>query len=273
VDFRLGHGEFCGRVLRSSSAAGFSLTETGYAPGTKLARHSHESGYICLVRQGAYTESYGRKARSCRPLTLAFHPPDEVHSESFHNSPALSFNIELGRDWLERVRPFSRALETPSEFHGGRVVSIALRLYDEFRLMDVLSSLAIEGLALELIAEASRSSSESISKPSPPWLNQAKDILNAQFNEPLTVAGIARSVGVHPVYLSAVFRQNFQCSIVDYLRRLRIEHACREITRPDAQLAQVALSCGFSHQSHFNRTFKRITGVTPGQYRASFRQS
>jgi AraC family transcriptional regulator len=171
------------------------------------------------------------------------------------------------------VGPFSKVLETPAEFQGGKVAGLALRLYNEFRLMDDLSSMAIEGLALEMIAEASRARSQARTKTSPRWIEKTREILHAHFTEPLTVSCIARSVGVHPVYLSSVFRAHYKCSIVEYLRRLRVEHACREIIKPDVQLADVALACGFSHQSHFTRTFKRITGLTPGQYRTSFLQS
>ena len=273
MEIRLGQGEFCGAVLKSGSIAGFSLTETSYAPRARIAEHSHESGYICLVRQGSYTESYGKKARTCRPLTLAFHPPDETHSESFNDSRALSFNIEVGKGWVDRIRPYSKVLETPVEFQGGGVVWLAMRLYKEFCLMDELSVLAIEGLALEMIAEASRSGAAARVRKSPRWLEEALEILHEQFNEPLSASGIARSVGVHPVYFSSVFRERYQCTVVDYLRRLRVEHACREIIKPEAQLAEVALASGFSHQSHFTRTFKTITGFTPGQYRASLRQS
>ena len=273
MDTRLGHGEFCGQVLRSGSVAGFSLTETSYPARATLARHSHEFGYICLVRRGSYSENYGKNARVCRPLTLAFHPPDEAHSESFHESSALSFNIEVGPQWRAKIDPYSKVLDYPAEFQGGRLALLAARLYDEFREMDDVSPLAIEGLALEMIGEASRSTSGCASRKAPRWLERAREMIHSQFNEPLTVRMIARSVGVHPFYLSTVFRKNFQCSVGEYLRRLRIEYACREVIKPEAQLVEVALAAGFSHQSHFSRSFKRITGLTPGQYRTLFQKS
>jgi AraC family transcriptional regulator len=202
-------------------------------------------------------------------LTLAFHPPHEIHSESFHNSRALSFNIEVGPEWHERLGPFSKVLETPAEFQGGRVTALALRLYNEFRAGDELSALAIEGLALEMIAESGRAASESRPRRVPSWLRQAREMLHEHFTEPLSVGQIAREVGVHPVYLSSVFREAHRCTISEYVRRLRIEHACQEIVKPQTRLADIAITSGFSHQSHFNRAFKQITGLTPGQYRAA----
>ncbi len=87
----------------------------------------------------------------------------------------------------------------------------------------------------------------------------------------LTLAAIASVVGMHPVYLAREFRKHFRCTVGQYQRRLRIESACLEISRSDTPLAEVAAAVGFYDQSHFSRTFKRITGLTPAEYRAVFR--
>jgi AraC family transcriptional regulator len=109
---------------------------------------------------------------------------------------------------------------------------------------------------------------------SPPrWLRQAKDMLHDQFSENLTLEAIAEAVRVHPVYLARAWRKYFHCTVGQYLRQLRIESACREIALSDTPLAEVAAAAGFYDQSHFSRTFKRITGLTPAEYRTVFRES
>ncbi len=124
---------------------------------------------------------------------------------------------------------------------------------------------------LEVIAEAWRGSAGRLDRRPPHWLKWAKEILHEKFSEHLTLSDIAALVGVHPVYLATVFRRHHLCSMGEYLRRLRIEFACREISRTDAPLVDVALAAGFSHQSQFSRTFKRLTGQTPAQYRSQSR--
>jgi AraC family transcriptional regulator len=46
-----------------------------------------------------------------------------------------------------------------------------------------------------------------------------------------------------------------------------VKYACEELALPENDLATVALSAGFSDQSHFTRVFKNITGITPGNFR------
>jgi AraC family transcriptional regulator len=76
-------------------------------------------------------------------------------------------------------------------------------------------------------------------------------------------------VGVHPVYLASEFRKHFGCTIGEYVRKLRVEFACRRISESDSPLSDIAIAAGFSHQSHFSRTFKAVTGMTPAGYRTA----
>jgi len=78
-------------------------------------------------------------------------------------------------------------------------------------------------------------------------------------------------VGIHPVHLAREFRRHYQCTIGEYVRRLKVEYACLQISVSEASLHQIALAAGFFDQSHFARTFKQIMGVTPGNYRRFYR--
>jgi len=137
--------------------------------------------------------------------------------------------------------------------------------------MDEVSALVIEGLMLEMVGEASRRSEPGVAHHPPRWLQQAKDLLQAQFTEHLTLAEVAQNVGVHPVHLAQMFHKSYRSTVGDYLRRLRIEYACRELASSETPIVEIALAAGFCDQSHFTRTFKRSTGMAPSQYRESLR--
>jgi AraC family transcriptional regulator len=79
-------------------------------------------------------------------------------------------------------------------------------------------------------------------------------------------------VGVHPVTLARGFRRAYGCTLGEYVRRQRIENACRQLLDSAASLAEIALANGFADQSHFSNTFHRYTVMTPARYRRSAKE-
>ena len=181
-----------------------------------------------------------------------------------------SFNIEIPTNWLERAREFSRAVETPVLSTGGTLGWLLLRLYREYQDMDEASPLTVEGLALEMLAEISPHRSKKTDRRPPYWLEQVKDYLHVHFSESLHLSTLSAVADVHSGHLAREFRRYFNCTTGEYIRRLRVEWACREMAASDSTLAQIALSAGFSDQSHFSRIFKRQMGVSPAEYKAIF---
>jgi AraC family transcriptional regulator len=268
---KLPPGQLYGRNLKTRRIAGLRLAEVVYPSGYQTPEHSHDLAQLCLVRKGVFVEVYDRKHREVRPLSLITRPAGERHAQRFRESEVRCLIIEVEPEWPEGVREHRISLADSAAFHGGLSVWLATRLYKEFQLADDPSSLAIEGLALELMAELSRHRVKRSSRKPSRSLEQTSELLHAHFSESLTLDRIARSVGTHPVHLARTFRRYHQCTIGEYIRKLRIEFACREISTTDCQLALIASRSGFYDQSHFSRTFKRMMGITPGQYRAAFR--
>lgn len=251
--------------------AGFTITEALYAPNLAVARHSHQRACFGFVLQGNYLERYGKKALECKPLHLKFRPAGEVHADLYGDPAVSCFFIEPEEQWLEGMRRYSVSLSEPSVFQSNSLVCLLMKIRREARHADALSPLVIEGLMLEVIAETARFAGAAAERQGPRWLKEVRVILHDRFSERLTLSDIGKSVGIHPVYLASVFRQHYRCSVGEYLRRLRIEFACREISTTDAPLAQIALAAGFPHQSQFTRTFKRVIGLTPARYRSHTR--
>lgn len=265
---KLQTGHYYGLSSPVRQVAGLRLAERTYSTDFKTPAHSHPEAYFCLILDGASKQTYGEKTRVREPLTTLFYPPNELQSESFGCAGGRIFNVEMDSRWLRHFREYSVIGEESVGLRGGSVAWLMSKLYYEFRRMDAASPLVIEGLTLEIIAEASRKSAASRNR-TPRWLEQARDILHEQFADNMTLDCIAKSVGVHPVYLASSFRKEYRCTIGDYRRRLRVEFACREISKSQSSLAQIALAAGFANQAHFSKTFKRLTGVTPAQYRAN----
>jgi AraC family transcriptional regulator len=261
-----------GETLMLGEVAGITLSETAYHPGLNIPSHTHENeAYFNLVLQGGFREFSGKRVYELGKSALIFHSPGEVRANQFHNERTRLFNMRFDARWLSRIPENATILNTSTRFNGGPLIKLAVKVYREFREMDAVSSLVIEGTALEMVAEAARCSRETSGPRPPRWLSQARDMLHAHWNESLTLTRIAESIGVHPVHLSRTFRQHFRCTVGEYVRRLRVESACRKLSTSHASLVEIASDTGFCDQSHFSITFKRLTGLTPAQYREAFK--
>jgi AraC family transcriptional regulator len=270
-ELRLRDGNYYGQLVRRDEVAGFILTETVYRAGAQIPSHAHANAYFCVVLQGAYTEAYNGRSRECRATTLAFHPPEEVHSERFRDEPVRSFNVEIPPVCMARIAHHCNLLDHSPDFNGGTMGGLGIKLYREFIYPDSVSPLAIEGLVLEILAQSARKQPVREERRPARWLECARDLLQSRFAETLTVSEVARQVSVHPVHLAREFRKHYGCTMGDFVRRLRVDFACGELVKGDRTLAELSLSLGFFDQSHFCRTFKALTGVTPGEYRATCR--
>jgi AraC family transcriptional regulator len=105
--------------------------------------------------------------------------------------------------------------------------------------------------------------------PSPlphPKLPQAIDYIQAHLSESFTIAELASTVQMSPYHFSRCFKQSTGLSPHQYILQQRIESAKRLLST-SLPLIEVAYQAGFATQSHFNRHFKRIVGLTPTQFR------
>jgi len=255
-------------LLRLREVAGLSLTEATHPPGLQVPPHSHEEVHFCLLLQGHYEESCGKHIIVRKPSTLALMASGAIHSNRIHSTGIRFFSIEMTRPWLKRANEHLAFIRGLTQFDNGPLPWLAMRLYREFRSEDDVAPLAIEGLALEIMAGVVRQSSHS-ENGNAKWLSRARDFAHDRFQESISLAAVAEFADVHPVSLARAFRRTYHCTVGDYVRRLRIELACQKLTGSDASLVEIALSAGFSEQSHFSRTFKRLTGLTPSEYRSS----
>ncbi|HEX8423343.1 MAG TPA: AraC family ligand binding domain-containing protein, partial [Pyrinomonadaceae bacterium] len=163
--------------MKSFQTAGFIMSEIAYSARGRLSEHSHENAHFCFVLQGTYIESDSKQEIQCKPLTLTFRPPGEIHKDKFHNQEVRVFNIDIPPRWIERLRQDSIYLGRSINFQGGAITRLSDRLVKEVHRMDTAASLIVEGLTLEIMAETARHSAQQVNRTIPHWLKRAKDLL------------------------------------------------------------------------------------------------
>lgn len=256
---RLPAGAYFGLTASTFSAPTFRLSESQYEERERLRLHAHENAHFCWVLRGSYSEELEGRTVERRPGDLMFYPAGVPHAES-HRDANRHFLIELSPQLATVAVADPRQVRTPVSR------SIVTRLYRELVEPDAFSALAAEGFLLELLAHIGRLAKERSANGSA-WMRRVEDFLRCSFTEQIGLGEAAAVAGVHPVHLARVFRRQHGCSIGTFVRRARIDAARDQLTRSDASVAEIAMGLGFADQSHFHRTFKRVTGMTPTQFR------
>jgi AraC-like DNA-binding protein len=96
-------------------------------------------------------------------------------------------------------------------------------------------------------------------------INRVKEYLNAYYGRDITLDDLAEVAQFSPYHLLRTFRSSVGLTPHAYLIQIRIEEGKR-LLRTGNPISDVSATTGFTDQSHFTRHFKRIMGITPGQY-------
>ncbi len=263
----LAAGQFYGTVPDKRNAGSSILSEIVHPSAIDVPEHCHELGYFTLVLGGAYTEKFGATVKEHAPMSVLWHRPGISHKDRIGDSGARCFTVEIKPDGMETL---GQASQIPLDFAetGTSIAWLAARLFREFKNWNPCSELIAEGLTLEMLGNSARRALPDEKRP-PKWLRRVVEQLEAEYTLNQSTSRLAEQAGIHPVHLASVFRRFHGQTIGEYTQRLRVSHASRLLIRGERELIEVAYEAGFSDQSHFNRLFKRYTGITPSEFRRS----
>lgn len=97
--------------------------------------------------------------------------------------------------------------------------------------------------------------------------------IETRYQEPLTIEELAKQVHLTPNYISNIFKENIGESIIDYLTKIRMQHAVRLLGDASLKIYEVAEQTGYNSTSYFSVVFKGMYGASPKEYRdTAFRQ-
>lgn len=99
-------------------------------------------------------------------------------------------------------------------------------------------------------------------------IKEAVDFLQENYFSPkLSINEVALKSYLSRTYFSRIFKEATGVSYTEYLQNIRITEACRLLKNTDNKITDIMFSIGFRDIKHFNKLFKRITGMTPSEYR------
>ncbi len=98
-------------------------------------------------------------------------------------------------------------------------------------------------------------------------LKQTFQLIDSQYQQPLTLTDLARAANLSPNYFCRFFQKITHHIPIDYLNRYRIEMACLKLTHTNDSITEIAFSCGFNDVSYFIRLFRRYKETSPRKYK------
>lgn len=245
-------------------------------------RHTHETFVIGVNERGAHRSWYRGSIVVIPELTVVVVPPGEVHTgEPVPNSPweyrAIYPDSSLLRDVASELGHRQSEIPLfPSLVLDDRELALAFlglhRQCESFKG----DALACEGAVIQMLMALIRRHADgpvgAPMKACTSAVSIASEYMRANYAKRITLELLADEAGVSRYTIFRVFRRELGISPYAFLTQIRVEEA-RRLIAAGTTIATASHDAGFADQSHLNRHFKRLTGVTPGAFARGVRKS
>jgi len=191
----------------------------------------------------------------CKVLDSITDDAGSARVDELKHDPGKPFSDTIARDLVRSIGP---TLAVPASERNGLFVdhvAMALATHVAHRY---------GGMQLQPVSTIGRLA---------PWQERrAKEMLAANLQGRVTLAGLASECGLSVRQFTRAFRGSTGTSPNTWLQNHRINKAKAMLTDSHRVLADIGLDCGFADQSHFSRIFQRVTGLSPGAWRRLYRR-
>lgn len=251
--------------------AGLTLAVDAYAPMERHPPHHHGLLHLSLIIRGSLAETVGPRTEHAGALSVVAKQPGVIHDDRFGPEGATLARLCPVRGGMADLLDDPRRITPWCWEHDTRAAVPFLRLLHRFQvgahrfapddpdLLDLLAAVTARPIATP--------------RGDPPlWLRRTMEDLRASWRARMAVPEVARSAGVHPVYLARCVRRWYGHGVRDELRRLRLAAAAHRLASGGGTVSQVAHATGFADEPHLCREFRRTTGMTAGHYRGLIRE-
>lgn len=98
-------------------------------------------------------------------------------------------------------------------------------------------------------------------------LQAIKDYIDQNYAKKISLDDLAEQFFINKFYLTRIFKEQFGISVNSYLLQVRITHSKKLLRFTDLSIEKIGQECGMSDANYFSRTFKKVEGISPGEYR------
>lgn len=242
--------------------------------------HYHFKPEVFIQLRGATRFRTPGEEMTLRPGEIAVIPTGLPHGERverdiepFRNLVIGFYSSSVSMHYAEEAKPGRPGIVEVGFFAAPdqrRIVDLAetiARLHHSsasYREVAVRGfTLAFFASLLELLDRASAVEATDSDK-----VFQVKWVVRDQmYNPSLSVKFIAQRLDCSPDYLSHLFHRETGETLIHYINRQRVNGALEALGSTQKSISDIASACGFSDAGYFTRVFRKLTGLTPGDFR------
>ncbi|MBC7949447.1 MAG: AraC family transcriptional regulator [Chitinophagaceae bacterium] len=238
-------------------------------------RHSHDYYVICLIERGRQSFTHRGTKHLTPPGGVILINPGAVHTgeavdeQGFEMRSLYPTTSHMQMAVFEmtgrhRALPFFNDVRVDNPWAMNSILALHKAMSQGASTLECESRF-IQTLAQLIKRYADIAFTEGQLRKEKKAIQQSCRYIDECFAQGVTLNELAQHVALSPYYLLRVFRAEVGMPPYAYLESVRIRHA-QQLIETGKPLAEVAIEVGFSSQSHMTRRFKKIIGVTPGQY-------
>lgn len=280
-----------GELHSSDGSTLLKMWKVSVQPGVRpLVRHSHIRFEITLITSGSGIYTVGDMEYPIKPDSIFVFASNEQHCITKVDENGLEMiNLHFEPRYLWG-RSFDSLSAQNADFcfrhspefcnylspeRSTALKSLFIMMTEEFSKKPAEYALQIKNYLNMIIISLIRSfnySSDNVAV-SRDRLNSVKNTIkyiDTHLSEPITLQMLAENAGMTPNYFSTLFKKISGITLWDYINSRRIE-ATMQLLKGEKQLniLEIATQCGFNNTANFNKIFKKVSGLTPKEYRAS----
>jgi AraC-like DNA-binding protein len=251
--------------LHETTFSGLELQSTGCSrnpTGVGKSLHTHNVWEVVYYLEGQPQCQMGDHLIETHPGLLFCIPPGLTHGEIARGPWSCYYllidSAPFGDEMLQLVDDAERPAQD--------VIASLIREWTSERehRLEMLSLLLgqLHVLLRRMAPVVAPSSAELL-------VRRFERLLEERFTEPITISGLCAELGVSDSYMRALFSRLRGQSPMHRLQQLRARHALGAIQSSNQSLEVIAELCGYASASHLSRQIKKVTGRTPGEFRAT----
>lgn len=247
-----------------------------FLPDRPSRLHSHDFPEVFWIERGDCRHEINGADQRLQAGDLVFIQPQDRHRLQATASDGfslinLAFAPQVRVDLLNRYASefgplLNRQEELPQPVRLNPAQIAGLRRQLAPLAFPAVSRLALEHFLLGLPLLL-RPPVDSALTPMPDWLQRACEQIQRPDLFALGAPGLVKAAGRSAEHVARTVRAVLGQTPSDYVNRIRMEHAARELRISNRSIAEICLECGLSNLSHFYALFRAAHGRTPRVYR------